>query len=81
MVRQLSKSQNIENSGFIQSKFNRVFMMLITMLLLFAGPTYVPYVMFDVAGINYIASIATGVLLFVAGLGLMVYLIKQKVIT
>jgi hypothetical protein len=51
------------------------------MLLLFAGPTYVPYVMFDVAGINYIASIATGVLLFVAGLGLMVYLIKQKVIT
>ncbi|MCW4023733.1 MAG: hypothetical protein NWF01_01695 [Candidatus Bathyarchaeota archaeon] len=78
----MTQNQNIENqAGFLQSKFNRVFMMLITMILIFAGPTYVPYAMFEVAGINYIASILTGLVLFIAGLGLMVYLIKQKVIT
>jgi uncharacterized protein YybS (DUF2232 family) len=78
----MAQKQNIENqAGFLQSKFNRIFTMLITALLIFAGPTYVPYAMFDLAGIDYFASILTGLALFIVGLGLMVYLIKQKVIT
>jgi uncharacterized protein YybS (DUF2232 family) len=78
----MAQKQTVNNqAGFLQSKFSRIFMMLVTMLLIFAGPTYVPYAMFDLAGIDYIASVVTGLLLFVVGLGMMVYLIKKKVIS
>jgi len=42
------KNVDIEVSG-IDSKFMRIALTLVAVLLLFAGPTYVPYLMADVA--------------------------------
>ncbi len=72
----------IEDQGTgINSKFWRTTLLIISVLLIFAGPTYVPYFMSDIAGINYFVSIAAGVVLLIAGLFLMLFLIRKKVIT
>ncbi len=70
-----------ENAGMMSSKFWRTTLLIVSVLLIFAGPTYVPYLMSDVAGINYFASIGAGVVLLVVGLVLMLFLIRKKVIT
>ncbi len=69
-----------EDTG-LNSKFWRTTLLIVSVLLIFAGPTYVPYFMSDIAGINYFFSIAVGVVLLVAGLLLMLFLIRKKVIT
>jgi len=71
--------ENVEVSG-IPSKFNRVALMIVAVLLIFVGPTYIPYLMVG-AGIEYFASIGIGLVLFIVGLVLLVYLIRKKVIT
>jgi hypothetical protein len=69
-----------ESTG-IDSKFWRTTLLIVSMILIFAGPTYVPYFMADIAGINYFVSIAVGVVLLISGLLLMLFLIRKKVIT
>lgn len=69
-----------ESTG-MNSKFWRTTLLIVSVLLIFAGPTYMPYLMSDIAGINYFVSIAVGVVLLVVGLLLMVFLIRKKVIT
>jgi hypothetical protein len=49
-------------------------------LLVFAGPTYVPYVLVDVLNLNQVAAIVFGFVLLVMGLALMWYLIRKKII-
>jgi len=70
-----------ENAGMMSSKFWRTMLLIVSVLLIFAGPTYMPYLMSDVAGINYFTSIGVGVALLVVGLFLMWFLIRKKVIT
>jgi hypothetical protein len=65
----------------VSSKFMRVFLILVSVILIFAGPTYVPYVLVDVLKVDYIASIVSGFVLFIVGLLLMWFLIRKKVIT
>jgi uncharacterized membrane protein HdeD (DUF308 family) len=67
-------------SGLTESKFMRVFLILIGALLIFAGPTYVSYIL-EVIGLNYIASVAIGIALFAVGILMIVYLAKKKVVT
>jgi hypothetical protein len=74
------KKVEIEDAG-IDSKFTRILLTLVSVVLLFVGPTYIPYLMADVAGIEYFASIGVGAVLFIFGLVLLVYLIRKKVIT
>ncbi len=70
---------NVEVSG-IESKFTRIALIIVSMLLIFVGPTYIPYLMTSV-GIDYFASIGLGAVLFVVGLVMLIYLIRKKVIT
>ncbi len=72
--------ETMEVSG-VESKFTKVVLTLVAVLLIFVGPTYIPYLMSDVAGIEYFASIGVGLVLFILGLGLIIYLIRKKVIT
>jgi hypothetical protein len=72
-------NENIQASG-LDSKFMKVTMMIVSVLLIFAGPTYVPYLMSDILHVNYGASIAVGLVLLLAGLGLLVFLIRKKVV-
>jgi hypothetical protein len=76
----MTENENLKVTG-IYSKFWRVTLVVFSMLLIFAGPTYVPYLLANVMKAGYIASISIGFVLFLAGLGLMVFLIRKKLIT
>ena len=72
--------ENVKVTG-IYSKFWRITLVILSMLLIFAGPTYVPYVMANLLKISYLASIGVGFILFVFGMVLMLFLIRKKLIT
>ena len=77
--------ENDENNNVgrfdVNSKFMRVFLILLSVFLIFAGPTYISYVLFDALKVNYVASVVSGFALFIVGLMLMLYLIRKKIIT
>jgi hypothetical protein len=64
-----------------ESKFWRTALIIIAVLLVFAGPTYLVHVLIINLGINYWASIVAGFLVFVVGVLLLVYLFRKKIIT
>jgi hypothetical protein len=75
-------NEDMEVSGtFLESKFWRVVTLIIAVLLIFIGPTYIPYLLANVLGIDYFASIGVGLVLFIVGLVLLIYLIRKKVVT
>lgn len=65
----------------LSSNFWKAFLTLLAALLTFAGPTYVVLVLLNVLEINYAVSMVTGFILFIAGLALIWYLIKKKIIS
>ena len=77
--------ENDENSKIgnfdLNSKFLRVLLIIISVFLIFAGPTYVSYLLFNILNVNYVASIVSGFALFIVGLFLMWFLIRKKIIT
>ncbi len=76
-----TNSENKSASGFnISSKFMKVFLALLAALLVFAGPTYVPYVLADMLKLDSVAARVFGFVLLAMGLALMWYLIRKKVI-
>ncbi len=76
--------ENDENDNVgrfdVSSKFLRILLVIVAVVLIFAGPTYVSYLLFDVLKVNYVASIVSGFALFIAGLLLMWFLIRKKII-
>lgn len=72
-------NENVQVNA-IESKFAKVTLMIVSMLLIFAGPTYVPYLMSDILKIDYVASNVVGIGLFIVGLVLLIYLIRKRVI-
>ena len=79
MATMTENNENLQVSG-LDSKFMKVAMTIISVFLIFVGPTYIPYLLSDVAKVDYIASIGIGAVLFIVGLGLLVYLIRKKVV-
>jgi hypothetical protein len=77
--------ENDENNAVgrfdVSSKFTRVLLILVSVILIFAGPTYVSYVLADVLNVNYVASVASGFALFILGVLLLWFLIRKKVVT
>ena len=61
------------------SKFTRVAFIVISMLLIFAGPTYVPYAMGKL-NVDGFVTAGVGALLFIVGLVFMLFLVRKKVI-
>jgi hypothetical protein len=78
----MTKNNEGKNSGGfdVSSRFWRIFLVIVAALLIFAGPTYVPYVLADILKVNYAASIVSGFVLLIIGLVLMWYLIRKKII-
>ena len=76
----MTKDENVEVTG-IYSKFWRITLVILSMLLIFVGPTYVLYVLADVLKRDYFASIGVGFVLFLIGMGSMLFLIRKKLIT
>jgi capsule polysaccharide export protein KpsE/RkpR len=77
--------ENNENNNVgrfdISSKFWRIFLVIVAVFLIFAGPTYVSYLLFDVLNVNYVVSVVSGFALFIVGLLLMGFLIRKKIVT
>lgn len=67
--------------AILASGFRRTLLIIFAALLTFAGPTYVVYVFNNVLKIDYAISIVSGFVLFIVGLAIIWYLIKQKVVT
>ena len=76
--------ENDENNNVgkfdMSSKFMRVLLIIVSVLLIFAGPTYVSYLLFEVLNVNYVASIISGFALFIAGLLLLWFLVRKKIL-
>jgi len=76
--------ENDENNDVgkfdVSSKFMRVLLVVVAVFLIFAGPTYFSYLLSDILNVNYVASIVSGFALFIAGLLLMWFLIRKKII-
>jgi len=73
-------TQNEENS-FIASKFGRTLLTILSVFLIFAGPTYVIYGLAVLLNMNLAASFAVGIVLFIIGLVIMRLLVQKKVVT
>jgi len=65
----------------LSSKFWKTLLTVLAAFLTFAGPTYVVYMLINIMKIDYFVSIASGIVLFVAGLVLIWYLIREKIIS
>ena len=65
----------------VSSKFWRVFLVIVAVFLIFAGPTYFSYLLFEILNVDYSASMVSGFALLIAGLLLMWFLIRKKIIT
>ena len=78
----MTEDEETVNTGMIdlESKFWRTTLLIVSVVLIFAGPTYVPYVLNGILNLDYIASIVTGIVLLTVGLLMMWYLIRKKVI-
>jgi hypothetical protein len=78
----MTEDEETGSSGMIdlESKFWRTTLLIVSVVLIFAGPTYVPYVLYGILNLDYIASIVTGIVLLTVGLMMMWYLIRKKVI-
>jgi len=77
-------TENEENttveSGIVSSKFWRTVLVIVSVFLIFAGPTYVIYGMVILLKLNLVASFTIGFVLFAVGLVLMRYLVHKKVV-
>lgn len=65
----------------LTSNFWRTFLTVLAALLTFAGPTYLVLIFSKALDINYAYSMVSGFILFVAGLALILFLIKNKIIS
>ena len=73
-------NEDVEVSG-LESKSTRITLTLLSVILVFVGPTYVPYLLANILHLEYFVSIGIGLVLFILGLGMIIYLIRKKVIT
>jgi hypothetical protein len=77
----MTENDENENVNGIYSKFWRITLVILAMLLIFVGPTYVPYIMVHILKIHYLVSIGAGFILFILGMVSMLFLIRKKLIT
>ena len=75
------KENKTPRKAILTSGFWRTLLIIFAALLTFAGPTYVVYAFNSVLKIDYAISIVSGFVLFIVGLAIIWYLIKQKVVT
>ncbi len=67
--------------GQIESKFMRVFLIMVGAVFVFAGPTYLPLILNDVLKIGYVVSVSVGFVVFLLGFFVLLYLARKRVIT
>jgi len=63
------------------SKFWKTILTVLAAFLTFAGPTYTVYVLRNILKIDYFVSMISGIVLFIVGLVLIWFLIRNKIIS
>jgi hypothetical protein len=82
MTEKKRQSKGKTSAGLdLSSKFWKTLLTVLAAFLTFAGPTYVIYVLIRILKIDYFLSMISGIALFIIGLVLIWYLIKNKVIS
>ena len=82
MTEKKRKSKRKISAGLdLSSKFWKTLLTVLAAFLTFAGPTYVVYVFMRILKIDYFLSMISGIVLFIIGLVLIWYLIKNKIIS
>ena len=74
----MTENEELPTTG-MYSKFWRITLVVIAMLIMFAGPTYVPYLMTK-ANISLGAAEGLGIVLFVVGIGFLLFLAQKKIL-
>ena len=78
----MTQNENtVESTSFLDSKFGKTLMIILSVILIFAGPTYIIYGLAVVLGVNLMASFIVGLSLLIVGLIMMMYLVRKKIIT
>jgi hypothetical protein len=76
------QAKNRKSAKFdLNSKTWRTLLVVLAAFLTFAGPTYVVYVLLEILEVGYAVSMVSGLVLLLAGLTLIWYLVKKKVIS
>ena len=79
MASMTENNEDIQVSG-LDSKFTKVALTIVSVFLMFVGPTYLVYLMSDILKLDYIASNVVGAVLFIVGLVMLIFLVRKKVI-
>jgi hypothetical protein len=75
-------NENNSIGGFdLNSKFWRILMVIAAVFLIFIGPTYVSYLLSDILKVDYVASVVIGLILFILGFVLIIFLTRKKILT
>jgi hypothetical protein len=76
-----NKEIKTAHKTFIDSKFGKVLLTIVSVLLVFAGPTYVIYGLSVIVKVDIAASFVVGFILLIFGLVMMRYLVQKKIIS
>jgi hypothetical protein len=78
----MSKTQTEENTSrmSLDSRYMKTLLILVTGVLLFVGPTYVPYAAIHVLKLSFIRAMLGGFIVFLIGLVLLWFIIRRKII-
>jgi len=77
----MTQNDEESNTGFLEnSKFIKTVLVVITALLIFAGPTYLVYILIKI-NVGTAASMLSGIVVLILGLILMAFLVRKKIIT
>lgn len=63
------------------SSMRNILLLLLAAFLAFAGPTYIMFVLLTLIRLNYFVSIICGLVLFLAGLALILYMTKNRTVS
>lgn len=77
----VENDENYDDRFDIDSKFLRVLLIIATVFLLFAGPTYIPYLLSNILNLGSFISVVVGAVLFATGVFLLVFLVRKKIIS
>jgi hypothetical protein len=77
----MTEENQEQKASMFESKFWRTTLIIIAVLLVFVGPTYMVHILIINLGVNYWVSMAAGFLVFIVGVLLLVYLFRKKIIS
>jgi pilus assembly protein TadC len=71
----------MSESSQVNSKFLRVFLIMIMAIFVFVGPTYLPLILNELLGLSFSLSVIVGFIVFLIGVFDLLFLARKKVIT